>query len=309
MKGTTNSPGWPGELRLHVVGGEKPVGSNNSVWVNTPGKTLKHLLSPTIPKIISNGLIWIKTADTGAELYNGNTIYHLNNAYIYSNGRWDAVEAWLYTRQSGWVQFSRYLTPPEYTPVEYIQSTGKQYILTGLAPKTTNWGFEVDWSIQNAVGTNNNNDLFGICVSKNNYYMEVHGGGRFYYGNTGTGDLKKLESKVRQQVKKHLNILTLPDGTTVETPDTEITYANGINIAIFGSARSISNAGVVTVADNSSIQLYGMKFYNEKDVLVSDLVPCRRNSDNSIGLWDRTRKQFLVNPSSTVLLAGGDLSW
>lgn len=309
MKGMTNSPGWPGELRLRVVGGEKPAGISNTVWVNTPGENFPHVLSPTVPKLVANNLIWIKTADTGAELYNGNTIHHLNNAYIYSGNRWDAVEAWLYTRQSGWVQFASYLTPPEYTPVEYIQSTGKQYILTGLAPETTNWGFEVDWSIQNTVGTNNNNDLFGICVAKNNYFAEVRGGGRFYYGNTGTGDLKKLESKVRQQVKKHLSILTLPDGATVEIPETAITYTNGINIAIFSSSRSISNAGVVNVADYSSVQLYGMKFYNGSDTLVSDLIPSRRNSDNSVGLWDRTRKQFLNNPSATPLLAGGDLTW
>lgn len=309
MIGTTNAPGWLGELRLHVVGGEKPAGVNNTVWVHTPEKKLKHLLSPTTPKIVSDGLIWIKTADVGAELYNGNTVYHLNNAFIYSGGRWDAVEAWLYTRQSGWVQFSKYLTPPEYTPVEYIQSTGKQFIITGLAPKTTNWGFEADWSIQNDVTTNNNNDLFGICVAKNNYYAEVHGGGRFYYGNAGTGDLKKLKSKMRQQVQKHLNILTLPDGTTVEIPDTDITYANGISIAVFGSARSISTAGVVTVSDLSSVILYGMKFYNENDALVSDLVPCYRNSDNTAGLWDRMRKLFLPNYGTGIFLVGGDLAW
>jgi hypothetical protein len=39
-------------------------------------------------------------------------------------------------------------------------------------------------------------------------------------------------------------------------------------------------------------------------VLVRDMMPCKRNSDNAIGLLDKVNNVFYTNPSGDAFVAG-----
>lgn len=305
-----NMAGGGGAIHLSVVGGTtKPTSKlNRTVWIDTSTTSLTYVLSPTRPKTGVNGLVWIKTADTGAEVYVGNTIYHLYSAALYLNGKWDSVVGWVYTEKSDWVQFSKKLVPLEYTAVEYLESTGTQHIITDLVPTTTLWGFEIDWSCANVFSTDSNVDIFGLYISNNNYLLDWYTGGRFWYKNTNTGSMNKLSVNTRQQLKKHNTTMTFSDNSTREIPGDALTYADGIKLAIFGTTRSVSSSGVVTVKDKPKMKLYSFKFFDEHDELVGYFIPCYRNSDNMAGLWDQVREKFYTNQGTGTFLVGGDIT-
>ena len=109
MIGPTNARGGGG-LNLKVVGGTtKPANPReNTIWVNTTTAITGYALSPTQPETGTEGLVWLKTADTGVEINVGRknaVLLHLMQAKLYVNGKWANVEGYVYTGGQ-WKQFS-----------------------------------------------------------------------------------------------------------------------------------------------------------------------------------------------------------
>ena len=309
MIGPTNARGGGG-LNLKVVGGTtQPTNPReNTVWVNTTTAITGYALSPTRPENGTEGLVWIKTEDTGVEINVGQknaVLLHLASCNIYTGSKWDYIEAHVY-RGNIWVQFAFKLVPGEYTAVEYIQGTGTQYIKSGLTGFTHLYGFEIDYIMQSSLANDTNADtgtFFGARKSDYNVYtMGTYAGGSLKLGYSVSVSLKDtLKRLVRQQIKKHLNTVTLPDGT----PKTVVPTAN--NMANLGDLEMFvfvqNNAGKAS-SQRCKYQLFSLKFYDANDELISDLVPCYRNSDNVAGLWDRIREVFLTNAGTGTFAVG-----
>lgn len=301
-----NMAGGGGGIHLSVVGGTtKPTSKiNRTVWIDTSTTSLTYILSPTRPKTGTNGLVWIKTANTGAEVYVGNTIHHLYSAALYLNGKWNSVVGWVYTEKSGWVQFSKKLVPLEYTAVEYLESTGSQYIITELQPISTMWGFEIDYLTKNGAGNSTYGTLFGIRKGSNCYYLDTYSTNRLTLGSKILSELG-LKANIRQQLKKHMSTVTCTDGaTTVNAPNTQLNIEENLNFAIFAASTSATNG----VMAEGSLKLYSLKFFDEHDELVGYFIPCYRNSDNMAGLWDQVREKFYTNKGTGTFLVGGDIT-
>jgi hypothetical protein len=83
--------------------------------------------------------------------------------------------------------------------------------------------------------------------------------------------------------------------------------ANGVN----GTQESDSDSpsGNVTLfsqeRQESTGKLYYCKLY-DNDVLVRNLIPCYRKSDNAIGMYDTINKVFYTNSGSETFLKGND---
>ena len=110
MIGPTNARGGGGGLNLKVVGGTtQPTNPReNTIWINTATAITGYALSPTQPETGTEGLVWLKTADTGVEINVGRKnavlLLHLAMSHVYSGGSWKAVEGYVY-KSSAWVQF------------------------------------------------------------------------------------------------------------------------------------------------------------------------------------------------------------
>lgn len=109
MIGRTNAGGGGGGLNLKVVGGTTQPTSprENTIWVNTTTAITGYILSPTQPETGTEGLVWLKTADTGVEINVGKknaVLLHLAMSQVYSGGSWKTVEGYVY-KSSAWVQF------------------------------------------------------------------------------------------------------------------------------------------------------------------------------------------------------------
>lgn len=109
MIGPTNARGGGGGLNLKVVGGTtQPTNPReNTIWVNTATAITGYVLSPTQPETGTEGLVWLKTADTGVEINVGKknaVLLHLAMSKVYSGGGWVTVEGYVY-KSSAWAQF------------------------------------------------------------------------------------------------------------------------------------------------------------------------------------------------------------
>lgn len=110
MIGPTNARGGGGGLNLKVVGGTTQPASprENTIWVSTTTVITGYVLSPTQPETGTEGMVWLKTADTGVEINVGRknaVLLHLASGMLYSGSAWKNVECSAFSN-GVWTQFS-----------------------------------------------------------------------------------------------------------------------------------------------------------------------------------------------------------
>ena len=312
MQGRTNAGGTGGfGLNLKIVNGTTMPSNprENTVWVETTVAIKSYAIQISAPENPTEGMLFLKNKEgVGVEVNIGkkNPLnVRLSAAQLYTGGKWTNLNAYIYMN-GAWKRFATKLTPAEYTAVEYIQGTGTQYIKSGLTGVTHLYGFEVDYIMHSSLAGSTSADtgtFFGARKSDYNMYtMGTYGGGSLKLGYSVSvslnGTLKRL---TRQQIKKHLNTVTLPDGTPKTVVPTDKDMANLGDLEMFVFVQN--NAGSAS-SQRCKYQLFSLKFYDANDELISDLVPCYRNSDNVAGLWDRIREVFLTNAGTGTFAVG-----
>lgn len=111
MIGRTNAGGsGGGGLNLKVVGGTTQPANprENTIWVHTTTTITSYVLSPTQPETGTEGLVWLKTADTGVEINVGRknaVLLHLASGMLYTGDAWENVECSAFSNGI-WTQFS-----------------------------------------------------------------------------------------------------------------------------------------------------------------------------------------------------------
>lgn len=312
MQGRTNAGGTGGfGLNLKIVNGTTMPSNprENTVWVETTVAIKSYAIQISAPENPTEGMLFLKNKEgVGVEVNIGkkNPLnVRLSAAQLYTGGKWTNLNAYIYMN-GAWKRFATKLTPAEYTAVEYIQGTGTQYIKSGLTGFTHLYGFEIDYIMHSSLAGDTNADtgtFFGARKSDYNLYtMGTYGGGSLKLGYSVSVSLKgTLQRLVRQQIKKHLNTVTLPDGTSKTVVPTASNMANLGDLEMFVFVQN--NAGKAS-SQRCKYQLFSLKFYDANDELISDLVPCYRNSDNVAGLWDRIREVFLTNAGTGTFAVG-----
>ena len=312
MQGRTNAGGTGGfGLNLKIVNGTTMPSNprENTVWVETAVAIKSYAIQISAPENPAEGMLFLKNKEgVGVEVNIGkkNPLnVRLSAAQLYTGGKWTNLNAYIYMN-GAWKRFATKLTPAEYTAVEYIQGTGTQYIKSGLTRFTHLYGFEIDYIMHSSLANDTNADtgfFFGARKNDYNLYtMGTYGGGSLKLGYSVSVGLKgTLKRLVRQQIKKHLNTVTLPDGTSKMVVPTASNMANLGDLEMFVFVQN--NAGKAS-SQRCKYQLFSLKFYDANDELISDLVPCYRNSDNVAGLWDRIREVFLTNAGTGTFAVG-----
>ena len=192
--------------------------------------------------------------------------------------------------------------PVGYTQVDYIESTGTQYIDTGITP-ANGFGFEIDCMVLTQVSVSatstkllgsskfNNGSWGGVFIGT---YPTNAGGQLSWFNNSNLYD-PGLTGYTRQTIKSRNNVYTKPNGATVNTPYSTDDYINGsLYLFTVHSDGTFGNAGA---------RIYSCKLYNN-DTLVRDFIPCYRNSDNEVGLYDLVGGTFYTNGGTGSLTYG-----
>ena len=184
-----------------------------------------------------------------------------------------------YTFQ-GWAQ---------YILLEYIESTGTQYIDTGVTP-SANFDFYLDAMItsnelyQNVFGTTTNS-IFSRVVADTLLSSSIN-------GNASNGGIGFGGADNRFYI-----------GLSPR----RILSANGTEKTL---KRPYSPSGTFMLLNSGTkARVYGAKLYDGTN-LVFNLIPAKHLADNAIGMYDTVTKTFFENAGTGTFIAGpevGDL--
>ena len=191
-------------------------------------------------------------------------------------------------------QSEQAILPSEYQQVEYIESSGTQYIDTGIKGNNQ---YRIDStfktktiSISQAVyGTfegNESTSLYLYCSSGKQFQVG--------YGTFQNLDVSWQDNTLYETSLRNGKIIINGTENTISTASSFTTNNNLIIFKVNGSSGS-----------GMSIQLYDFKMY-DNNVLVRNFIPCYRISDNVIGLYDIVNNVFYTNQGSGTFTKGAN---
>lgn len=188
--------------------------------------------------------------------------------------------------------------PSEYQEVEYIESTGTQYIDTGYKANN-NSGIEIEVSDMAVTGQyvaifgarENNLNQFWCFFTQNTHIIRAR-----YNNQVSTGVPINNYTKINLDKNK----LFVNDELKFEFEKQD--FSCNYDIYLF----CVNNLGSVQYLNNS-VRIYSCKIYDNNN-LVRDFVPCYRKSDNVIGMYDLANNIFYTNSGTGDFLKGADIS-
>jgi hypothetical protein len=175
--------------------------------------------------------------------------------------------------------------------LEYIESTGTQYIDTGIkASKTLKVEADIDVSPASGwvmiLGDYTNGSYFSWW--RQNTTMHA------YYGSNNK-TLAELTGKRKYISNNTNNIWSIDTSKITVTPNSSDFSKNGNNLYLF----SVNNGGNYNKA---SMKLYSCKIY-DNGTLVRDFIPIKTTT-NIYGLWDKVNKVFYPNAGTGAFTGG-----
>lgn len=189
--------------------------------------------------------------------------------------------------------------PSGYTRLEYIESTGTQYIDTGFKPnQDTRVVMDVDpkdngvddWFFDGRHAANNNS--FGV-------YCQYGISAKSWYSDYGTNRLQITgpSSTGRRIIDKNKNVTTVAGYTVTHSAQT---FQSDYNLYLLCLNSANTRKGYV------SGKLYSCRIYDDR-TLVRDFIPCK-NASGVIGLWDDANSAFYTNAGTGSFTAGPEVS-
>lgn len=208
---------------------------------------------------------------------------------------------------NGVVLWKKGLLPSGYTQLEYIESTGTQYIDLGInkiremecnlvaqLTDTTISGFP---TLIGAMKTVNDYKVVVGINSSLQFYSQLGGGTGFIYGSVG-GDLNKHSFQILTSGTS-TSSLTI-DGNTVNG-NYALTTDSDTDVSLYLFARHNYNDTTFCFIKMRCYELT-IKYANE---IARHLVPAMRNSDGEVGMYDTVTRQFFTNAGTGEFIAGG----
>ena len=194
--------------------------------------------------------------------------------------------------------------PKEYQEVKYIESTGTQYINTEYYPNL-NTRYELDVQFIDLSYEQMNGIAGGVALGSS--YIRMGIGitiGTRRYWAVANENIQKTTS----DTYRHLCWIDFKNGTYGYDENVYYksvpSFANPAPIHLF--CRFGNNVYSSTIDCYCKEKLYGCKLY-ENEVLVRNMVPCYRKSDNVIGMYDLVNNKFYTNAGTGEFIKGGNV--
>lgn len=187
--------------------------------------------------------------------------------------------------------------PSEYQEVEWIESTGTQWIDSGKF-------WEKDDCIQISFMfpysmTNFDKSLFG-CYANGSQLCELNINSKYFRFDVMTYSSFQIDAYKIYSISKDGNKWFV-DGEDQNTNTYNATITTHTNI-LFGRWY-----------DNSATKLIKARVYSYKqtrnNVLILNFIPCYRKSDSTPGMYDTISKTFFTNAGTGTFLVGRDVTY
>lgn len=190
----------------------------------------------------------------------------------------------------------------EFTPLNWEESY-YGHMLGGNDTSTNfpKWGI---FKLDNGWGTETKRFISAFW----NYNLETRG--------SSPGGNYRVYNNVKSKFTMNLHNYTVGQGADIKVENEGYETVTHTSTTIFKSGYSISsgiyNIDVFSTSDGNSAyialeQFHNLKVETNEGVAVYDYVPCKRNSDNKVGLYDVVNNAF-YSPSAFTLTAGEEAS-
>ncbi len=179
-----------------------------------------------------------------------------------------------------------------YTRLEYIESTGTQYIDTGVAYTD---GISIDIKFSTNKSADSSAFLFGFYLYQDAFGVNTRSG-----WDTSTGVLMLYSASDTKSIaveNKTINIISFRNNKY---------YYNNSELwspSIMPTDRTSSIGLFAPIKAIKSYPFIG-KIYSVTISNVCNLIPARRNSDNTIGMYDTVSGWFFTNAGTGEFIAG-----
>lgn len=185
--------------------------------------------------------------------------------------------------------------PAEYQQVEYIRSTGTQYINTGV-----NANSELKIDINLIATEADAKGLYGGGIGWQNSYIqgECDHVSYFAYAHYTNPIYTTFVFPAEVNVVQDKNVISI-DGSVKYTFG-YVQFITGIPLVLFAVNRNNE------ISEYGTYDLKTCKIYNA-GILARDFVPCYRKSDGEIGLYDLVTETFYTNAGTGTFIKGSNV--
>ena len=188
--------------------------------------------------------------------------------------------------------------PFDYQEVEYIQSSGTQYIDTGFVPsystRVVMRAIVQDYSANGAFfGARTSSALTGLS-----YSLILLSGGTVrsdYYGTEANVTTIPLGEEIK--IDKNKNVCTVNGATATNTASTS---KSAYPLFLF----AVNTAGTASLF--GKLKIPETEIYDGEE-LVIHYIPCYRKTDNVAGLYDLVNSVFYTNAGTGTFAVGSDV--
>lgn len=194
-------------------------------------------------------------------------------------------------KRSHIVAATKSVVPNEYTQLEYIESTGVQYIDTGYIP-TENTRVELKWLSTDISGLQ---AVIGCKWNTNAMLLTIQSNAFFLFSNATSARTPSLTNPDVISYSAVASSFMVNDVTYNNAQDTLVNAKTNMKIFGLGSSGHYAKG-----------KLYYLNIYSG-DTLVREYIPVRRNTDNIVGLYDNVTKSFFIDMNSNNFTAGNDV--
>lgn len=183
--------------------------------------------------------------------------------------------------------------PSGYTQLEYIRSSGTQYVNTGVV-ETSNTTIDLDLEVEQILP----HYIYGVQQNSGSYaYNSIYQNNLFEYNYADLSFTQTARIKMQQRIADGtmyatINGVTLNRPIGVPIPDTILIFAirfNNGNVRLYPAA----------------VKLYAFSI-KKSGTLVRDFVPCK-NDSGAVGLYDTVGARFYANAGTGSFTAGPEV--
>jgi hypothetical protein len=186
-----------------------------------------------------------------------------------------------------------YRVPPEYQAVEYIQSSGTQWLDIDVAPAIS---FSAELKI---CSTANSEGLLGIGTKVAELY--ANSSSKYAWWISGGTTLTATNTIVQGKL---IDIIVSRDSSGYSLTVEGETKTTSMTVSASASMNIFRYAGSSTYYAKGRIE--HARIYSD-GVLVRDMWACYRKSDSIAGMWDNVSDRFFTNSGSGTFAVGGNV--
>lgn len=259
--------------------------------------------------------LWTTAADANLEcalFVIGSTLFDAQNAWTVTAtlGTDTASDTVIVDDNKEYDLAIYYHVPSAYQEVEFLQSTGTQYIITGIKPSEVLGGTfsfnktaDVNYAFLWGAGSNSSSveNALGFRISA--------GGSQrtgLYFGSISNNTFLTVSTATDYYVQ--FTCVSGSQTVNISGVTASSSYSGSPTSSYYITLFTFHYANTVKTAENCKAKLGHIEFFDANNSKILDMYPCYRKSDSVAGMWDKVSETFHTNSGTGSFAVGLDVN-